>query len=58
MNLGGKQMLSRKDLAKVLNVTERTIDRYRKDGMPCYTLPTGTIRFKLDEVMAWLEKEE
>ena len=48
-------MLTKKELAKELSVTERTIDRYREIGMPCYTLPTGTIRFKLDDVMAWID---
>jgi len=50
-------MISKKELAKVLNVTERTVDRYRKQGMPCKVLPTGTVRFDLNEVNKWIEGE-
>ena len=49
-------MLSKKELAKILNVTTRTIDRYRKNGMPCYVMPTGLVRFEKDEVINWLLK--
>lgn len=48
-------MLTKKELAKLLNVTERTIDRYREKGMPFIKLPTGTIRFELEKVNKWME---
>lgn len=51
-------MLSRKELALFLNVTDRTIDNYRKKGMPFIQLPSGTIRFNKDEVLEWLRKEK
>lgn len=51
-------MITRKELAKQLNLTERTIDRYREKGMPFHAFPTGTIRFKLEEVMDWLKGNE
>ncbi len=50
-------MLSKKQLAELLNVTERTIDRYRVKGMPCTILPTGTVRFDLEKVNKWIEGE-
>lgn len=49
-------MYTRKQIADYLNVSERTIDRYRDMGMPHYKLPTGSIRFKLDEVEEWLKE--
>lgn len=48
-------MIDKKKVAKMLGVSERTIDRYRAKGMPCYTLPGGTLRFKTEEVMEWLK---
>lgn len=48
-------MLTKKELGKKLNVSQRTIDRYRDKGMPCITMPGGTIRFELKEVMKWLK---
>jgi len=48
-------MIDKKQLANELGVTPRTIDRYRKKGMPCINMPTGTIRFELSEVLKWLK---
>jgi len=51
-------LISRKDLAKLLQVAVRTIDRYRELGMPSIILPTGTVRFETDEVLKWLKSKE
>jgi len=48
-------MLTRKQLAEYMQVSERTIDRYREQGMPFHKLPTGSIRFKLEEVEKWMK---
>jgi len=50
-------MLTKKELAELLNVTERTINRYMEKGIPFIKLPTGTVRFEEDEVMKWLKGE-
>ena len=46
-------MLTRKELAIILKVTERTVDRYVKLGMPVIK-KSGAVRFELDIVMNWL----
>lgn len=46
-------LLSRKELAEQLHVSERTIDRLRKDGLPWYDL--GKILFDKDEVIEWIK---
>lgn len=50
---GGEKMLTRKELAKHLSVSERTVDRYVKEGMPCIKA-IKAVRFELDAVMEWL----
>ena len=50
-------MLSRKELSEELKMTERTVDRCRKLGMPCYqATENGKVWFDLDEVKRWLKK--
>ena len=49
-------MLTRKELSELLKVSERTIDRYIKLGMPCIK-KSRAVRFELEKVMAWLNKE-
>lgn len=46
-------LLSRKELAEQLHVSERTIDRLRKEGLPWYDL--GKILFDKDEVIEWIK---
>lgn len=54
MYIGGDTMLTRKELAKLLQVSQRTIDRYVEKGMPCIK-KIKAVRFELDEVMKWLK---
>ena len=46
------------ELANILKVSTRTIDRYRDQGMPYYRCNwRGLIGFELEEVKAWLRGE-
>ena len=49
------EILTRKQLAEFLQVTERTVDRMRKEGMPCFTVASN-IRFNKEKVIEWLEQ--
>ncbi len=51
---GGDGMITRRELAEKLNVSERTIDRYREKGMPHIKLES-LVRFDEEEVMNWLK---
>ncbi len=48
-------IMTKKQLAEYLQVTERTIDRMRKEGLPCFKVATN-IRFNKQKVIEWLEK--
>jgi len=49
--------LSRVELAKVLHLSTKTLDRYRQTGEgPAFvTLPGGRIRYRWGDVRRWLE---
>ena len=50
-------MLTREELAIKLGVSPRTIDNWRKDGMP--TIKKGNyVRFELDKVLSWLRNDK
>lgn len=56
---GGKKLtnlISTKELARKLDVTEVTIWRWRKDGMPFLKL-NNSIRFEEEKVFDWLKKK-
>ena len=50
------KLISTKELAEQIGVTEKTIYRYRKDGMPFKQISVRVIRYDLDEVMKWFEE--
>jgi len=52
---GGDRMLTRKELAEKLNMSERTIDRHRKNGMPFIKIGKS-IRFEYVEVLKWIKE--
>jgi DNA-binding transcriptional MerR regulator len=48
------EILTKKELSKLLKVTERTIDRLRKEGLPWFYVASD-IRFYKEEVLTWLK---
>jgi excisionase family DNA binding protein len=50
-----EEILTKEELANYLKVTERTIDRLRKKGMP-FLKVGDTVRFQKDAVLKWLEE--
>ena len=50
-----KEMLTQRDLARILKVSKMTIFNYRKRfGLPCHTVG-NIVRFNPDEVREWWE---
>ena len=48
-------MLTRRELAKELKCSERTVDNWRDEGLP--TIKKGKyVRFELDKVIEWLKE--
>lgn len=49
------EVLTKGELAKLLKVTERTIDNLRKEGMPYFKVGVN-VRFNRSKVLDWLEQ--
>ena len=49
-------LITTKELAKLLGLSTETIYRYRVEGMPCKRFSARVIRYDLDEVMKWFEE--
>lgn len=49
-----EKLISKKQLAEYLQVSEMTIDRWRKQGLPWTRAGVKLVRFDLDKVNKWL----
>lgn len=45
--------VTRKELASMMKVTERTIDLWREKGMPFIKTASGSVRFEKEKVVEW-----
>lgn len=50
-----EKILTKKELAEFLKVSEKTIDNLRKNGLPFFRVGNN-IRFDKEKVLNWLEK--
>jgi hypothetical protein len=50
--------LSRAQLAELFTVAEKTVDTWRKHGLPHFLAPTGTVLFDPKKVAAWWKGRE
>lgn len=52
-----EDLLTKREIAKYLKVSEPTIDRWRKEGLP--SIKTNRlVRFDRAEVLRWLEDKQ
>jgi excisionase family DNA binding protein len=51
---GREPWWSKKALAEYLDISERTIERWTAEGMPCLRIHR-TVRYRVSEVEAWRE---
>ena len=51
------EWLDKTTIAKEFKVSEATIDRLRKIGMPCIKVG-GSVRFDLETVLEWFKNNE
>lgn len=54
---GPPRYLTRKALAHQLSVSEKTIGRWQKEGMPAEHWGSQIVRFRLDRVEEWLAEQ-
>jgi excisionase family DNA binding protein len=50
-------LISRETLAQRLETSVDTVDRMRKDGMPCVRWGRRLLRFRYTDVVRWLDQE-
>ena len=58
-----ENLVTRQHLQSILNVSEASIIRYEKQGMPSMRIGRGKgknrlVRYDLEAVMAWIKKNE
>jgi excisionase family DNA binding protein len=51
-----EEYLTKGELAKLLKVSEVTVDRWRKEGLPCIKIKRKVL-FDQEEVQRWLKKK-
>ena len=54
--LNGERLLTNKDMEKLLHISERLLNDYRKNGVIPYIQISGKILYKESDVMKLLEK--
>jgi excisionase family DNA binding protein len=52
------EIATTEELAAILNVSVSTIKRMRADGMPWHHWGRRLVRFRVAEVMAWVEQQD
>ena len=53
----GTMLLNKQQMAKIVNVSERTLDRYREKGLGCeYKVEGGRVYYPLDRVVSFVSK--
>ena len=52
-----EEFLTTDELCEWLKITRRTIERWRKSGLPFYKFGSS-VRFKKEEVLSWIEQNK
>jgi excisionase family DNA binding protein len=51
-----KMLMKKNNLAEFLQLSERTVERLMKKGMPFLKMPDGSVRFQPEDVVEWMRK--
>jgi phage terminase Nu1 subunit (DNA packaging protein) len=51
-----ERYVTRAELAEMMGVSVRTVDAWRKQGMPCETWGLRVVRFLPSRAMAWVRE--
>lgn len=49
--------LTKKDVAELLQLQSRTVDRYMRAGLPHLKLGSRRVRFKREDVIDWVDRK-
>lgn len=54
-----QKLLTRSEIARALQVCERTVQRYEEAGLPVVrATPRAAVRYDLAKVTAWLQEQQ
>ena len=53
---GSDHLLSKRELARFLGITGRTVEEYQRRGLPYFRLSARRNRYDLTAVRAWIER--
>ena len=48
-------VLTKQQVAEMLNISVRSVDNCRKEGMPCIKIKGLGVRFKAKDVLDWVD---
>jgi carboxylesterase type B len=55
-HIGAQEILNKPEAATFLRIKKRTLDVWMTKGLPYAKLPSGAVRFRRDQLLAWVEK--
>jgi phage terminase Nu1 subunit (DNA packaging protein) len=53
-----ERFLTRAQLAEIIGVSTDTVDRWRKQGLPCVTWGERSVRMRFTDCEAWRETQD
>ena len=54
--IGAQEVYDKPEAAEFLRIKKRTLDVWMTRGLPYSKLPSGAVRFRRDQLLAWVDK--
>jgi phage terminase Nu1 subunit (DNA packaging protein) len=52
------ELVTRHELAEIMRVSVKTVDRMRREGMPHITWGRRLVRFRVGEAISWADRQQ
>lgn len=53
-----KRLLNKQELADELQITIKTLYKFKNQGMPCIKISHNIVRYELEEVITWFKNRQ